>query len=56
MPKRIFLEIKYIIKGKNLRNYLNDFIYKLHRRYFKEQLFDRLIITSVFNYEKDYGQ
>jgi len=36
--------------GDKVQNYLNEFMYKLNRRYFKEALFDRLLITSVFNY------
>lgn len=35
------------IKGKYLQLYLNEFAYKLNRRYFGEKLFDRLIIASI---------
>ena len=35
------------IKRKYLQLYLNEFIYKLNRRYFEERLFDRLIIASI---------
>jgi hypothetical protein len=48
--KRNFLGIYHKIKGKYLQNYLNEFVYKLNRRYFKDAMFDRLIIASVFNY------
>jgi hypothetical protein len=27
--------------------YLNEFVYKLNRRYFGEKLFDRLIIAGI---------
>ncbi|MDR2963657.1 MAG: IS1595 family transposase, partial [Bacteroidales bacterium] len=27
--------------------YLNEFVYKLNRRYFGEHLFDRLIVASI---------
>lgn len=45
--KRNFLGIYHKIKGKYLQNYLNEFVYKLNRRYFKTNLFDRLIVASV---------
>ena len=45
--KRNFLGIYHKIKGKYLQNYLNEFVYKLNRRYFKSNLFDRLIVASV---------
>jgi len=48
--KRNFLGIYHKIKGKYLQNYLNEFVYKLNRRYFKDTLFDRLVIASVYNY------
>ena len=48
--KRNFLGIYHKIKGKYLQNYLNEFVYKLNRRYFKDAMFDRLTIASVFNY------
>jgi len=35
------------IKRKYLQLYLNEFIYKLNRRYFGERIFDRLIIASI---------
>ena len=48
--KRNFLGIYHKIKGKYLQNYLNEFVYKLNRRYFGERLFDRLLIASVNNH------
>ncbi|MDG1728722.1 MAG: IS1595 family transposase, partial [Algibacter sp.] len=35
------------IKGKYLQLYLNEFVYKLNRRYFGDQLFDRLVIANI---------
>jgi hypothetical protein len=46
--KRNFLGIYHKIKGKYLQNYLNEFVYKLNRRYFKTNLFDRLVVASVY--------
>jgi transposase-like protein len=34
------------IKKKYLQLYLNEFIYKLNRRYFGDRIFDRLVIAS----------
>jgi hypothetical protein len=38
-----------MIKIKYLQAYLNEFCYKLNRRYFGEKLFDRLIIATIKN-------
>jgi len=35
------------IKRKYLQLYLNEFIYKLNRRYFGGRIFDRLIIAGI---------
>ena len=35
------------IKRKYLQLYLNEFIYKLNRRYFGDRMFDRLVIASI---------
>lgn len=35
------------IKRKYLQLYLNEFIYKLNRRYFGDKIFDRLIIAGI---------
>ena len=40
-------ELFHDIKLKYLQNYLNEFCYKFNRRYFRESLFDRLMIASV---------
>jgi len=45
--KRNFLGNYHKIKGKYLQLYLNEFVYKLNRRYFKDKLFDRLVIASI---------
>ena len=47
--KRWLLGIHHKIKGKYLQNYLNEFCYKLNRRYFGENLFDRAIIAVIGN-------
>ena len=45
--KRNFVGTYYKIKKKYLQLYLNEFVYKLNRRYFGEQIFDRLVIASI---------
>ena len=40
--KRNLVGIYHKIKAKYLQLYLNEFIYKLNRRYFGEKIFDRL--------------
>ena len=45
--KRNLLGNFHKIKGKYLQLYLNEFIYKLNRRYFGEKLFDRLVIANI---------
>ena len=47
--KRTFLGIHHMISAEYFQNYLNEFCYKINRRYFGEQLFDRLLIASVSN-------
>ena len=47
--KRNFLGVYHKIKGRYLQNYLNEFVYKLNRRYFKS-IFERLVIASAFPY------
>lgn len=49
--KRNLLGNYHKIKGKYLQLYLNEFIYKLNRRYFGEKLFDRLIIAGITGYD-----
>ncbi len=45
--KRNLLGNYHKIKRKYLQLYLNEFIYKLNRRYFGEKLFERLIIANI---------
>lgn len=45
--KRNLLGNDHKIKRKHLQLYLNEFIYKLNRRYFGQKLFDRLIIANI---------
>ena len=45
--KRSFLGNYHKIKGKYLQLYLNEFVYKLNRRYFGEKIFDRLVIANI---------
>lgn len=45
--KRNLLGNYHKIKRKYLQFYLNEFIYKLNRRYFGEQLFERLIVANI---------
>lgn len=48
--KRWLLGIHHKIKGKYLQAYLDEFCYKLNRRYFNERLFDRLILAMAKTY------
>ena len=48
--KRTLLGIYHKVKGKYLQNYLNEFCYKLNRRYFGEGLFDRLTLAVAKSY------
>jgi len=48
--KRMLLGIYHKIKGAYLQNYLNEFCYKLNRRYFGERCFDRLTLAVAKNY------
>ncbi len=45
--KRMLLDIYHDIKPEYLQFYLNEFCYKFNRRYFGENLFDRLMIAAV---------
>ncbi len=46
--KRNFLGNHHKIKRKYLQLYLNEFVYKLNRRYFGDKLFDRLVVAAVY--------
>lgn len=48
--KRTFQGIYHKIDGKYLQNYLNEFCYKLNRRYFGDRLFDRLVVAVSHQY------
>ena len=48
--KKNLLGIYHMVSEKYLQNYLDEFAYKLNRRYFGEKLFNRLIIASVYPY------
>lgn len=45
--KRNLLGNYHKIKVKYLQLYLNEFVYKLNRRYFGEKLFDRVVIATI---------
>lgn len=45
--KRNFAGTYHKIKAKYLQLYLNEFVYKLNRRYFGERIFDRLVIAAI---------
>ena len=45
--KRNLLGNYHKIKGKYLQLYLDEFVYKLNRRYFKDRIFDRLVIANI---------
>jgi len=47
--KRNFLGVYHKINGEYLQNYLDEFVYKLNRRYFKS-IFERLVVASVYPY------
>ena len=49
--KRNLLGNYHKIKGKYLQLYLNEFVYKLNRRYFGDKLFDRLVIANITGYD-----
>ncbi|MFD2034953.1 IS1595 family transposase [Belliella marina] len=48
--KKNLLGIYHMVTEKYLQNYLDEFVYKLNRRYFGEKLFDRLIIAAIQHY------
>jgi transposase-like protein len=50
--KRNFLGIHHMISRKHFQDYIDEFCYKVNRRYFGEKLFDRLLIACVsYNYK-----
>ena len=49
--KRQLLGIHHSVSNKYIQNYLDEFCYKLNRRYFGEKVFDRLMVAAVnFNF------
>ncbi len=52
--KRNLLGIHHMISKKYFQDYVDEFCYKVNRRYFGEKLFDRLLVACVsYNY-KDF--
>lgn len=45
--KRQLLDIHHDICPEYLQNYLNEFCYKFNRRYFGDNLFDRMMVACV---------
>ncbi len=43
--KRTLLGIYHLVKGCNLQLYLDEFCYKLNRRYFGNSIFDRIAVA-----------
>lgn len=48
--KRTLLGVFHKIKGKYLQLYLDEFCYKLNRRYFNNRIFDRLTLAIAKSY------
>jgi len=44
-----------MITERMMQNYLDEFCYKLNRRYFGQKLFDRLNIASIYPYYHHRG-
>lgn len=51
--KRLFLDVHHKIKNEYIQYYLNEFCYKLNRRYFGDNIFDRLLMVAV-SYTHDF--
>ena len=45
--KRLLLDVYHDISPDYLQSYLNEFCYKFNRRYFGDELFDRLMVTAL---------
>lgn len=45
--KRNLLGNYHKIKRKYLQLYLNEFVYKLNRRYFGDRIFDRFVVAAI---------
>lgn len=51
--KTQFADIYHGVKPEFIQEYLNEYCYKFNRRYFGEDLFDRLLMISV-SYQSDF--
>ena len=51
--KTLFADMYHGIKPEFLQEYLNEFCYKFNRRYFGEDLFDRLVMIAA-SYRTDF--
>ena len=51
--KTLFADIYHGVKPEFLQEYLNEYCYKFNRRYFGEDLFDRLLMIGV-SYQPDF--
>ncbi len=47
------LQTYHMITERMMQDYLDEFCYKLNRRYFGEKLFDRLIVAAIYPYWHD---
>jgi transposase-like protein len=47
--KRVFNGIHHKVNKKYIQNYLNEFSYKFNRRYFKDKLFDRVLLAVAMS-------
>ncbi len=45
--KRSLLGVHHMVSKKYIQNYLDEFCYKVNRRYYGEKLFDRLLIACA---------
>ena len=45
--KRNLLGNYHKVKGKYLQLYLDEFVYKLNRRYFEDRIFERVVIANI---------
>jgi transposase-like protein len=52
--KRNFLGIHHMISRKYFQDYVDEFCYKVNRRYFGEKIFDRLLVACVKHNYKDF--
>jgi hypothetical protein len=47
--KRTFAGIHHLMQADYIQNYLDEFCYKVNRRYFGQNIFERLLIASATN-------